>query len=203
MDSFRSVHASGHAPPVVSEAYALLAVRAGHHAEALDVLEPLIKAQGADTSPSIRRAAVRCQLALGQYEAAKMALRAIIDEDRNDLAAWFLLARAGIATDDLPKVRLSAANAHRLAPRDPQTLLIRGYALIQDGRYEEAKSSLQRLLRIDQNDVLAHCLMAMASERTSDHARARQHYRRALQLDDQCEWARTALADSGRAHPAG
>jgi Tfp pilus assembly protein PilF len=194
---FRSVVISGHHDPVVTEQYALLAVRAGDYASALATLQPLISQYGDALPASVARAAAKCQIALGQVESAKKTMRVALQNNALDLETWLLLAKAGIMSGDQTTTRLGAAKARRIAPHDPRTLLIDAYALIQDDKMSDAQRALTELLAQDENDVLTHCLLGMVAERENDLPAAQQHYRRALQIDPRCAWASDALAGMG------
>ncbi|MEZ6084388.1 MAG: tetratricopeptide repeat protein [Phycisphaerae bacterium] len=191
--SFRAVLAAGHYTPVIAEEYALLAVRSHRFAEALTVLQPLFDKHGDDLAPSVIRAVAKCMLELNRPEAVKMTLRDVLKNDPDDYAAWILLAKAGIKSGDMGSARRGASNAERLAPNDPQTLLISAYVKLREKNYASANRALNQLIAQNDRDVLAHCLLGLVSLKTKDFSKARASYERALAIDPDCHWARTAL----------
>ncbi|NOX57516.1 MAG: tetratricopeptide repeat protein [Planctomycetes bacterium] len=191
--AFRAVLATGHYTPVIAEEYALLAVRAHRYTEALTVLQPLLDKHGDHLAPSVVRAVAKCMLELNRSEAVKMTLRKLLKKNPEDLSAWILLAKAGIKSKDMATARRGARNAERLAPNDPQTLLVSAYVNMREKRFPAANRSLRKLIRQNDRDVLAHCLLGLVSLRTNDLASAKKHYRRALSIDPGCHWAKSAL----------
>ncbi len=191
--AFRAVLAAGHYTPVIAEEYALLAVRSHRFAEALTVLQPLFDKHGDQLAPSVIRAVAKCMLELNRPEAVKMTLRGVLKNNPDDYAAWILLAKAGIKSGDMGSARRGASNAERLAPSDPQTLLISAYVKLRQKNYVAASRALDKLIAQNDRDVLAHCLLGLVSLKTKDIDKARASYERALAIDPDCHWARTAL----------
>ena len=179
--------------PVIAEEYAILAVRAGDYVGALRVLEPLLKERGKDATPSVVCAAAQSMLALNRTEVAKLTLTRLLLDHPDDLAAWVLLAKAGIMTDDRSTMQRAVRQAVRIAPGDPRTLWVEAYVSLREGETGRAERALTRLLVASQDDVLAHCMLGLAAQRTTDEVAARRHFQRALEVDPNCTWARSAL----------
>lgn len=200
--SFRRVLSAGVYDPVIAEEFALLAVHAGDYSDALTVLEPLLDKQGAaQVPPSVLRAAAECMLGLHRNEPAKKLLNEAVQRNANDVNAWFLLARAGIATNDAYTTGQAARHVQRLAPKDPQGVLLDAYARVQAGDFAQADAVLQRAAQQEKTNPLVYCMLGLVAERQSDPAAARTHYRQALRVDPACRWAQQALrridADAG------
>ncbi len=191
--AFRAVLAAGHYTPVIAEEYALLAVRSHRYAEALTVLQPLFDKHGDQMASSVVRAVAKCMLELNRPESVKMTLRDVLKNNPDDYAAWILLAKAGIKSKDMGTARRGASNAERLSPNDPQTLLIVAYVKLREKNFAAANRALNKLVAQNDRDVLAHCLLGLVSIKTQDLAAARNAYKRALSIDPDCHWARTAL----------
>ncbi len=191
--AFRAVLAAGHYTPVIAEEYALLAVRSHRFSEALTVLQPLFEKHGDQMAPSVVRAVAKCMLELNRPEGVKMTLREVLKKNPDDYAAWILLAKAGIKSNDMSTARRGAGNAERLSPNDPQTLLIVAYVKMREKNYAMASRALNKLVAQNDRDVLAHCLLGLVSLKTEDLVAARESYERALAIDPDCHWARTAL----------
>jgi len=192
--SFRAVLSAGVYDPVIAEEFALLAVHAGDYGDALTVLQPLLDKQGAEKlPPSVVRAAAECMLALHRIDSAKTLLNAAVKRNADDVKAWFLLARAGIATNDAYTTGQAAKNVQRLAPNDPQGVLIDAYARVQSGEYPQAAEVLRRAAQQQDANPLVYCMLGLVAERQDDPSSARTHYRQALRVDPACRWAQQAL----------
>jgi len=191
---FRAVLAAGKYDPMIAEEYALLAVRSGQYHEALTVLEPHIREQGESrVPPSVLRATAECMLALQRTEPARKLLTKAVEVNRDDVHAWLLLARCGIALGDVHTTRRAADQVNRLAPQDPQSLMIEAYARVQEGRLDAAEQVLRQALKRDDQNALVYCMLGLVAERGKDPAAARSHYRAALRVDPACAWAQAAL----------
>jgi len=194
LQAFRNVLAAGRYDPVIAEEFALLAVRAGQYHDALAVLEPLMAKQApGDLPASVLRAASECMLALHRPEPAKKWLRLAVERNSEDAQAWLLLARAGIATGDAHTTRRAADQLQRLAPQDPQSLLIESYACVQEGHLAKAQATLRSALQRNSQDALALCMLGLIAERVDDFASAHSYYEQALRADPTCTWAQAAL----------
>jgi len=194
MRSFRSVLTAGKYDPVIAEEYALLATQAGQHREALNVLKPLVaRRDEVDVPASVLRATAESQLALHQYEPAKEVLSSLVERYPDDAGAWMLLARAGISSHDAPTTRRSANQLRRLAPRDPQSMIIEAYACMQENQFRSAEAALRRALVLNGENVLTWCMLGLVAEKNREYEKAKAHYREALKRDGQCQWALAAL----------
>ena len=195
--AFRAVLASGRYDPLIAEQYAVLAVRLGLYSDALAVLQPLMNESKKDFPPSVIRAIAESMLALNRAEGAKMTLRELLDEHPDDVHAWFLLAKAGIQSDDLQTLRRCAVNLARIAPDSPHARLIRAYADLAEGNLLGAERSLSALLAVNEADPLVHCMLGQVAERAGDLTAASEHYHRALEIDPACRLALAALEAMG------
>lgn len=195
--SFRTALASGRYDETIAEEYALLATRSGDYTGALTVLERLMKSGDSEPADSVVLASAQCQLALNRTEAAKQTLTRFLNKHPDETRGWLLLARAGMATDDLPTMRRGADRARQLAPRSPEALLVDAYVCLREGRLDRAEDALKRVVAIDDSDVLAYCMLGETAQRAADQASAKRYYRRALEIDPHCAWARWALNAMG------
>src|SRR5690606_10061575 len=101
--------------------------------------------------------------------------------------------------------------------------LLRGEQALRQGRADDAADEARKALRIDDRDVLAHTLMALALDRQGRAAEAGAHYARAAELApasgaalnnygswlclngraaESLDWFDRALADRGYGSPA-
>ncbi len=196
LESFRIVLDSGSFDPVIAEECALLMARFNHYGEALAILNRLVGQYPGLVSGSVERTIAACLIALGRTEEAKGKLTVITTKNPGDAEAWYMLAQAGIVTGDLPTVRRALVAVSRLAPRRSETTLIGAYVDLQLGRVKQAERRLHHLLTENENDAFIYCLLGTAAEREQEWEIASKHYRRALEIDEQCDWARAALSST-------
>ncbi len=187
--------------PMVAQEFGLLLVRMGRFAEAVGVLQPLEDAareEGVELPGAVVRGLARSYLALGHVEAQGDLLSGWLQEHPNDVAAWLLQARSAMTRKDDALAGRCAAAVRRLAPDSPQTSLLCGYLRWRQGDRAGALNLLERSLVMEPDDVLLHCLIGQVLAESNHRERARQHWRRALQIDPHTAWARNALAELDR-----
>jgi tetratricopeptide (TPR) repeat protein len=192
-DAFRRAIPLVSEDPLVTGTYGLLLVRMGRFAEAVAVLRPALDAAGDQPSGAVVRGLAQSYVELGRHESAIDLLGQWIRENLDDSAAWFLQARAAMAHGDEALARRCAAAVRRLAPGDAQTYLLGGYVCWRQGEIDNALDLFERALALTADDVLLHCLMGQLLTDANEIHRARQHWRRALQIHPHSRWARNGL----------
>jgi len=193
LTAFGAVLSSGQAGRLIEEQYALLAARNGQCNDAIPVLSRLIKDER-EASVSLLRELAGCELKVGDLEAARMHLHRLVGREPDNPRVWMLYARCGLQARDAAMILRGANRARRLAPDDPEPLLMSAYGYLQRNRFDDARSALNQLLRMSPDDVMAHCLLGNIAQRGGRLDKAREHYHRALKLDEHCVLARQALA---------
>jgi predicted Zn-dependent protease len=179
----------------VAGRYGTLLSKVGRHTEALAVLGPLVDKHEGSAQASLVRSMAGSLLALGQYDDARRVLFARMRTGRDEAWCWLLLARVAIAQGDLPTTRRCAAEVHRLRPGDWQAQLIDGYVNWKEGDLAAAERALAACLTAQPRDSLALCLMGEVLQQDGRIESACQHFRRALQIEPMCRWARLRLAE--------
>jgi tetratricopeptide (TPR) repeat protein len=192
-DAFRRAMPLVSEDPLVTGTYGLLLVRMGRFAEAVAVLRPVLDAADDEPSGAVMRGLAQSYVELGRHESAIDLLDQWTRENPEDSAAWFLQTRAAIAQGDEALARRCAAAVRRLAPGDAQTYLLSGYVCWRQGEIDSALDLFERALALTADDVLLHCLMGQVLTDANEIHRARQHWRRALQIDPDSRWARNGL----------
>lgn len=183
---------------LVAEEYGLLLAGMGRFAEAVAVLQPLVDAAGqaGDEIPgAVVRGLAQSYLESGHTELPGELLSGWLRRHPHDAAAWFLQARAAMASDDEVLARRCTAAVQRLAPGRAQTYLLCGYVRWRQGDPADALKLLERSLVLEPNDVLLHCLIGQVLVEANEIERARRHWRRALQIDPDARWARGGLKE--------
>ena len=188
---------------VMIEEYGALLSETGRYSEAVALLHPYVKTRD-DVPPSVVVALAAACLATDRIAEAKRLLRDEVRRSPRHANCWMLLARASILTDDWMTARRCAdrlTSAESGVPRSAQAHLLRGFVSWRQRDLPGAAESLRRALSIDPDDPLTHCVTGRVLEDTGRRAAAQDHYRRALQIDPHCAWAKR-LVNSPAAYPA-
>ena len=188
---------------VMIEEYGVLLSETGRYSEAVALLHPYVEAHG-HVSPSVAAALAAGCLATDRTAEAKRLLREEVRRSPRHAKCWMLLARASILTNDWMTARRCAdrlVSAEGRVPRSAQAHLLRGFVCWRQSDLPGAEESLRRALSIDSNDPLTHCVIGRVLEDTGRRVAARDHYRRALQIDPHFAWAKHLL-DSPTVGPA-
>jgi tetratricopeptide (TPR) repeat protein len=149
------------------------------------------------STPSLKLLLSGVQLALRDYEIARTALIELKDahptQDSlraiacNDLA-WADLMIGG--EELVQEADAVSAEAYRLMPWRASIQGTRGLALLERGEVVDARPLLQKALQgAERNESKASvlCSLAMAEQRSGNHAQAQKYLERAKRLDGDCE----------------
>ena len=189
---------------LIPREYGLLLVRAGRYAEAVDALRGLLDPADSenDAAPAVRRALAVCHLELGDPDRALEVIGDYAEQHPGDTRAQVLSAKAAIGANDLFGARRSLEIARQRAPHHPEVLLVQAVLQWRGKDYEGATASLREVLSQRPEDLEALCLIGEVAVATGDVAQAQIHFARALLLDPDCVWARTALKSMEKRPPA-
>lgn len=95
---------------------------------------------------------------------------------------------------------LEAADAGlALDPEDVQCINVRAMALVRLGRKMDAGAALETALSHDPEDEFAHANLGWALLEQGKHERAMEHFREALRLNPQLDWARQGIVEAMKA----
>lgn len=96
-----------------------------------------------------------------------------------------LLSMADEAIDkkDFEEAKKALGSALILEPENINALQKMGYVLMQTQEYSEAKSIHEKLLEMDENDDMAHVLLANSLHKIGDNERAKEHHKKAIAID--------------------
>ena len=72
-------------------------------------------------------------------------------------------------------------------------------ALVQLGRKDEAQQTLGSALANDPENALTHANQGWALLHRGDHAKALEHFREALRIDPELDWARAGIVEALKA----
>ena len=98
-------------------------------------------------------------------------------------AGWLQLGNALSRLQRTAEAEAALREALRIQPRYPEALLSLGTALAAQNRLREACTAAEAALRIDPGFARAHVNLGSIHDRLGDPQTARDHYRRARELD--------------------
>jgi tetratricopeptide (TPR) repeat protein len=127
--------------------------------------------------------AVREAIALDPYDADYRGLLASIELARHRRAEALEAAEAGLAID----------------PEHSACMNLRAMALTQLGRRAEAAATLGSALAGDPENAVTHANQGWSYLHESDPKKAIEHFREALRLDPELEWARVGMIEALKA----
>jgi len=108
-------------------------------------------------------------------------------------AAWSALARSALAMKDPSRAILAARRALRLDKDRLDATLVLGYALLRQGRADQAVETLTRAAQKHPNKAVLHVLLGRAHQARGQHGLARRCYHAALEIEPKNVLARELL----------
>jgi len=98
-----------------------------------------------------------------------------------------------------PAALEAAERGLSIDPEDAGCLNLRAMTLIKLGRREEAERAMRGALAKDPENAVTHANQGWACLERRDHAKALEHFREALRLDPELEWARAGIVEALKA----
>jgi len=122
-------------------------------------------------------------LALGRNTQAKAAYQRVTELAGDQPKGWVNLATASLACNDLPRAVLSARRALRLDSGSAEAGAVLGYALLAQGKSQEARRILTEAAERHPNDPMLQCLLGRSYSAMGRTDEALTYYRATLKLD--------------------
>ena len=110
-----------------------------------------------------------------------------------------LLAAIRLNMKDWTGALGSAEDALRIDPEDTEANNIRAMALVKLGRRDEAGMTIGATLAREPEDALTHANQGWALLHANDPKKAMEHFREALRLDPEMDWARQGIVEALKA----
>src|SRR6266566_4438981 len=124
-----------------------------------------------------------------------------VDIQRQVATAWALYAEG--KHDDALIAMSAAADAEDKAEKHPVTpgvpkpaRELYGVMLVESGNAKEALTAFEATLKKEPNRLGAYVGAGMAAEKSGDNAKAREHYKKVVEIADAADTARTEVADA-------
>jgi Flp pilus assembly protein TadD len=122
-----------------------------------------------------------------------------VDIQRQVATAWVLYAEG--KQDDALNAMSAAADAedktekHPVTPGVPKPAReLYGVMLLESGNAKEALTAFEATLKKEPNRLGAYVGAAIAAENSGDNAKAREHYKKVVEIADAADKARTDVA---------
>jgi tetratricopeptide (TPR) repeat protein len=130
---------------------------------------------------------------------AEAAVQEAIRLDPDDADYLGLLSSIEIGRSRWEAALAAADRGLALDPEHNTCINLRALALVQLGRKAEAEQTLGSALANDPENALTHANQGWALLHRSDHRRALEHFREALRIDPELEWARSGIVEALKA----
>jgi tetratricopeptide (TPR) repeat protein len=124
-----------------------------------------------------------CYMALNHAGDARGAYESATNLEPEEPAGWAGLAKAALAGGDTARAILSARKALTLAGDNPAASFVLGYALLREGRLEEARKVLQPAAGKHPLDATLLCTLGRCYAAQGKNELAADCYRQALKSD--------------------
>jgi tetratricopeptide (TPR) repeat protein len=134
-----------------------------------------------------------------RYREAESAAREAIRLDPENADYFGLLASTEFGLGRWAEALESADRGLAVDPDHPHSTNLRAMALVQLGRNVEASQSLGRALANNPENGLTHANQGWALLHSGDYNRALDHFREALRLEPELEWARAGIVEALKA----
>lgn len=173
----------------------------------------LLRLERADQALEEARAAIGCRpdasyahyvhaLALlesDRRKEARAAARQALELDPQDPDHHALLGWIDLGERRWQEALVNAEGGLALDPEHVQCANVRAQALVKLGRGGEAGHTLDATLSRDPESAITHANMGWTLLERGGHRRALEHFREALRLDPEFEWAREGIVEAMKA----
>lgn len=141
----------------------------------------------------------RVHLRRGMLDEAEASAREAIRIDPNDADGHAALGMVMLRRKRWQAALDAANEGLRIEPEDDASGSVRAMALNHLGAPEAAKRTLEGQLARDPDDAHTHASLGWTHLHARDYDQAEQHFRDALRLDPNLEWAREGVVEALRA----
>ena len=146
-------------------------------------------------------ASAQALLSLGRFDDAEASANEAIRIDPEDPDPWVLLTAADLGRGRWPDALSAADKALALEPESESARGLRAVALAMS-RGADWQEAADQTLAVAPDSALAHAFSAQAYLARGGEREAAEHFREALRLDPESEFAQAGLADAMKAeHP--
>ena len=94
------------------------------------------------------------------------------------------MADRALEKEDFVEADKALSSANIIEPENQEVLLKHGYVLVQLGRLDEAKEVYEELLKLNEQEDMAHVMLANVLHKLGNDEEAKKHHLRAIELDN-------------------
>jgi tetratricopeptide (TPR) repeat protein len=134
-----------------------------------------------------------------RYQEAAAAIAEAIRLEPDDADYFSLKAAILLAEKNWPSALDAAENGLKTDPEHVNCVNIRAMALVQLGRRDEAGATIGEALRHEPDNALSHANQGWAFLHQGQPRKALEHFREALRLDPELEWAQHGIVEALKA----
>jgi tetratricopeptide (TPR) repeat protein len=138
-------------------------------------------------------------LALERVRGAMTAIQEAIRLNPESARYHAVVSRIYAKNKSWHKALEAAQKGLRFDPQDVQCTNLRGLALVNLGRKDEAKQTIAAALARDPENALTQANQGWALLHAGEHGQALTHFREALRLDPLLDWARSGIVEALKA----
>lgn len=188
------------ANPDSAMAHALLALcllERDRHREATDEAQRAVHQE--PDLPFAHYCLARVHLDCNRTDEAQASLEETLRLDPDQVNAWGLLATIYLQKKRWPQMLETAERGLAIEPDDERCNNLRAMALFNLGRRDEAGATIDSTLSKHPESAFAHANMGWTSLQLRQPNEAMEHFRQALRLDPEMEWARAGIVEALKA----
>lgn len=136
----------------------------------------------------------------GYLDRAEKAIHEALRLDPAESRCYNLLAEIRIEQSRWAEAVEAAEQTLGIDPEDTTAINLRAFALRQMGRGEVSEAELHGALRLAPEDATTHANLGWNHLRSGNRDEAMRHFREALRLDPELDWARHGVVETLKAH---
>lgn len=131
-----------------------------------------------------------------RFPEAQLAIEESLRLDPEQAHAFGILSQLWLAQDDWNKALEAADRGLAIDPENIECANLRAAALTKLGRRQEAGQTIQSTLQRAPDDSFTHSNQGWALLEAGDRTRAMEHFREALRLEPDNDWARAGIVEA-------
>jgi tetratricopeptide (TPR) repeat protein len=186
--------------PNDAEVHALLGICLGDQKKWDEATREAQTAVGLDPENAMPHYALaRVYSQRARYREAEQSIRTALQLWPESTTMWAELARILIQQSKWSEAQIAADMGLQFDPEDVDCLNYRAMALLKLRKKVDAKESIQAALQHDPDDALSHANLGWTMLEQGDPGTAITHFREALRLNPELDWARSGVVEALKA----
>lgn len=183
--------------PQDATAHALLGMCLLEREQYAPATESVQRAIGLAPDWAFAHYALACvMLRRNRFDEARQAIDAALAIAPEDADSWAVLGNVRFAKRQWQGALEAALQGLACDPEHGACSNLRAMALVKLGRNEEAGATIDSALARDPEDALTHANQGWTLIHGGEHRRALEHFREALRLDPELDWARQGIVEA-------